>query len=99
VQGCERYGILKSVWGVDDQLASFDRILRRYAGRSHLDWRLETMNKPICHTVLHVGAAALILVQMLAISELRERGAEMRAEIHEAYLVVRQAAYLCGSAQ
>ena len=57
------------------------------------------MNKSIAHVVVHVGAAALILVQMLAISELRERGAEMRAAIHEAYLVVRQAALVCGPQQ
>ena len=53
------------------------------------------MNKSTCHAFVHALAVALIFFQSLAISELRDTGRELRAEIHEAYLVVRQAAYLC----
>ena len=53
------------------------------------------MNKAIFHCVLHIAAVGLVLVQMLAIKELREDYAEARVDLHKAAELVATAAQQC----
>ena len=54
------------------------------------------MNKAVFHSVLHIMTAALVLVQLLYIADLKESNLVAMMTLHKAEYLVMEAAEVCG---
>jgi hypothetical protein len=58
-----------------------------------------SINKPIWHTVVHLCCAALLIVQMGAIADLKSSRAYAYRAVREAEVLVMEAAGVCGATE